>query len=76
MNQTNMGITQTFYTAFGEKNVESMKKHLHPDVQLITPLSKLQRKEVYLEAVKLYGFFNALSIRAPFGEGDQAVVVV
>ena len=76
MNQNNMAIAQTFYTAFGEKNVESMEKYLHPDVQLITPLSNLQGKEAYLEAVKSFmAFFKALSIRATFGEGDQAVVV-
>jgi hypothetical protein len=76
MNQNNMAIAKTFYTSFGEKNVETMGKYLHSDVQLITPLSKLQGKEVYLEAAKSFmAFFNSLTIRAIFGEGDQAVVV-
>lgn len=76
MNQNNVAIAQTFYTAFGAKDVESMEKYLHPDVQLITPLSKLQGKEAYLEAVKNFAaFFKALTIRATFGEGDQVVVV-
>lgn len=76
MNQNNVAIAQTFYTAFGAKDVETMEKYLHPDVQLITPLSQLQGKEAYLEAVKNFAlFFKALTIRATFGEGDQAVVV-
>lgn len=76
MNKNNVAIAQTFYTAFGEKNVGAMEKYLHPDVHLITPLSKLQGKEAYLEAVKNFmAFFKALSIRATFGEGDQALIV-
>lgn len=76
MNQNNVTIAKAFYTAFGEKNVEIMEKYLHPDVHLITPLSKLQGKEAYLEAVKNFmAFFNALTIRTSFGEKDQAVVV-
>lgn len=71
-----MAIANTFYIAFGEKNIEAMEKYLHPDVRLITPLSKLQGKESYLEAAKNFmAFFNALSIRAIFGEGEQTVVV-
>ncbi|MBX9622032.1 MAG: nuclear transport factor 2 family protein [Alphaproteobacteria bacterium] len=76
MNQKNMAIANTFYTAFGEKNIEVMEKYLDPDVQLITPLSELQGKEAYLEAVKGFmAFFKALTIRATFGKGDQAIVV-
>lgn len=47
-----MAIANTFYTAFREKNLEIIEKYLHPDVQLITPLSTLQGKDAYLEAVK------------------------
>jgi hypothetical protein len=76
MNQNNVSIAKTFYTAFGEKNVEAMEKYLHPDVHLITPLSKLQGKEVYLESAKTFmDFFKALTLRTAFGEGDQALVV-
>lgn len=76
MNQNNVAIAKTFYTAFGEKNIETMEKYLHPDVQLITPLSQLQGKEAYLEAVTNFmAFFKALTIRAAFGEEDQALIV-
>ena len=76
MNQNNVAIAKAFYTAFGEKNVWVMEKYLHPNVQLITPLAKLEGKEAYLEAAKNFtSFFNALTLRAKFGEGDQALVV-
>jgi len=76
MTQNNAALAKIFYTNLGEKNMGAMEKYLHPDVQLITPLSKQQGKEAYLEAVKNFmPFFNALTIRATFGERDQAVVV-
>ncbi len=76
MNQNNTAIAKAFYTAFGEKNSGVMEKYLHPDVHLITPLAKLQGKQAYLESVKNFtAFFNTLTIRATFGEGDQALVV-
>ncbi|MBP6952303.1 MAG: nuclear transport factor 2 family protein [Alphaproteobacteria bacterium] len=76
MDQNNVAIAKAFYTAFGEKNVEVMEKYLHPDVQLITPHANLQGKEAYLEAAKNFtAFFNTLTLRAKFGEEDQALVV-
>ena len=68
MNQNNVAIAKAFYTAFGEKNIETMEKYVHPDYQLITPLAKLQGKEACLEAAKSFmPFFNRLTIRTTFG---------
>src|ERR1700678_3187041 len=76
MNQNNVAIAKAFYTAFGGKNVGDMEKYLHPDVQLITPFAKLQGKEAYFKAAKNFmAFFNALTIRATFSEGEQAMIV-
>lgn len=76
MTQNNLAIAKAFYTAFGAKNLEVMEKYLHPDVHLTTPFAKLQGKEAYLEAAKNFmAFFNALTIRATFAEGDQAMIV-
>lgn len=59
-----------------EKSIEAMGKCLHPDIQFIAPLKKLQGKEAYLEAAKEFtSSFKNMTIRAIFGEGDQAVVV-
>lgn len=76
MNQNNVAIAKVFYTAMSEKNIETMEKHVHPDIQFSAPLAKLQGKEAYLEALKGFtAFFKTLTLRATFGEGDQAVVV-
>lgn len=76
MKHTNEQIAQTFYRAFGEKDLEVVAKYLHPEVCLVTPLSKLQGKENYLQAaVGFMDFFDGLTIRAALGEGDQAVIV-
>lgn len=72
----NTAIAKAYYTAMSEKNIKVMEKYLHPDVELISPLSQLRGKEAYLEALKGFtSFFETLTIRAVFGEGDQAVVI-
>lgn len=76
MSQNNMDTVKTFCTAFTEKNIEAMEKCLHPDIQFIAPLKKLQGKEAYVEAAKAFAsFFKTITIRAIFGEKDQAAVV-
>lgn len=76
MNQNNAAIAKTFYTAMSEKNIEALEKHVHPNIQFTAPLAKLKGKENYLEALESFTtFLTTLTIRAIFGEGDQAVVV-
>ena len=76
MNQNNVAIAKAFYAAMSEKNIEAMEKHVHHNVQFTAPLAKLQGKEAYLEALKGFtAFFKTLTIRATFGEGDQAVLI-
>jgi len=76
MNQNNATIAKAFYTSMSEKNIETMEKLVHPNVQFTAPLAKLQGKEAYLEALKGFtAFFKTLTIRALFGEGDQAVLI-
>ncbi len=61
MTQNNVAIAKTFYAAFGEKNIGTMEKVLHPDVHLTTPFAKLQGKEAYLEAAQNFMAFLAFS---------------
>lgn len=76
MNQNNVAIAKAFYTAMSEKNIGTMEKYVHPDIQFTAPLAKLQGKEAYLEALKGFtAFLKTLTLRAAFAEGDQAVVV-
>jgi hypothetical protein len=76
MSENNIDRAKTFCTAFKEKSIEAMAKCLHPDLEFIAPLQKLQGKEAYVEAAKEFAsFFKTLTIRAILGEKDQAVVV-
>jgi hypothetical protein len=59
-----------------EKNVEGIKKHLHPDVEFFGPLSTFKGKVAVSESVA--GFmkvFKSLEIQTAFGADDQAAVV-
>lgn len=69
-------LAEAFYKAFAEKNSEAMEQHLHPDVELQSPLSTLQGKTAYLEAVKSFlPFFNTITIHKTFADGHHAVIV-
>lgn len=76
MTHNALSIAESYYTAMAEKKIEEMEKYLHPQIQFSAPLDKVEGKEAYLEAVKSFAnFFKTLTIRATFGEGNQAMVV-
>ncbi len=76
MNEKNIEIAKTFYTAMAAKNVADMEKYLHPEVQFIGPLAKMTGKETYLDAAKKFTtFFNTLTIRTACGCEDQVMLV-
>jgi SnoaL-like domain len=65
-----------YYTALGEKNMEAVKKFLHPDIQFTDPKEKVMGREAFLEAARGFtGFFKTLTIRAQFGSENQAVII-
>ena len=67
---------EAYYTLVGEKNVEGVKKILHPDVEFYGPLASLKGKEAVLEATSNFmKAINSLAIRAKFGTKDQAIIV-
>lgn len=69
-------IGAAYYTALGEKNIEMVKKYLHPDIQFIDPQEKVIGREAVLKAAKGFtGIFKTLTIRAKFGSEDQAMIV-
>lgn len=75
----NVSIAEAYYTAWGEKDIASMERFLHPDAQLITPLEEtaVLGKEAILEKLKKGAtFFKALTIRSKFGSGDQTMLVI
>lgn len=76
MAQNNLLIAEAYYTALGEKRIDALEKHLHPDVQFIGPLAKSTGKEALLEATKKFAtFFKTLTIRSKLGSENQAVIV-
>jgi hypothetical protein len=73
---SNASIAEIFYKEMSAKNIPALEHYIHPDVQFITPMAKLQGKKAYLDAVKTFSaFFQSLTIRATFGDDHQAVVV-
>jgi SnoaL-like domain len=69
-------IGVAYYTALGEKNIEAVKKYLHPDIQFNDPVEKVMGREAVLKAAQGFtGIFKNLTIRAKFGSEDQAMIV-
>ncbi|MBA3816082.1 MAG: nuclear transport factor 2 family protein [Parachlamydiaceae bacterium] len=69
-------IGVAYYTALGEKNIEAVKKYLHPDIQFTDPQEKVIGREAVLNAAKVFmGIFKTLTIRAKFESEDQAMIV-
>lgn len=65
-----------YYTALGEKNIEEVKKYLHPDIQFTDPQEKVIGREAVLKAAQGFSaIFKALTIRAKFGSENQAMIV-
>lgn len=65
-----------YYTALGQKNIEEVKKYLHPDIQFTDPQEKVIGKEAVLKAAQGFtGIFKTLTIHAKFGSEDQAMIV-
>ncbi len=69
-------IAEAYYTALGDKNLETVKEYLHPDIQFNDPQEKVVGKEAVLKAAEGFtGIFKILTIRAKFGSEDQAMIV-
>jgi len=69
-------IAVAYYTALGKKNIEEVRKYLHPDIQFTDPQEKVIGKEAVLKAAQ--GFieiFKTLTICAKFGSENQAMIV-
>ncbi len=74
--ETNATRAQAYYTHMAEKNIEGIKKYLHPDVQFFGPLSAFKGKDAVSESIA--GFmkvFKSLEIQTAIGSDNQAMVV-
>jgi regulatory protein YycI of two-component signal transduction system YycFG len=65
-----------YYTALGEKNIEKVKRYLHPDIEFTDPQETVIGREAVLKAAQGFtGIFKTLTIHASFGSEDQAMIV-
>lgn len=76
METNHVARAEEYYKLVGEKNAEGIKKYLHPDVELYSPLATLQGREAVIEATSNFmNIFKSLTIRAKFSASDQAMIV-
>ena len=67
---------EAYYKALAEKNIEKVKRYLHPEVQFSDPQENVISKEAVLKAAQGFiGIFKSLTIRAQFGSENQAMIV-
>jgi len=75
MNDTT-ALAVAYYTALGEKNLEEVKRYLHPNIHFIDPQEQAIGKEAVLKAATGFSaIFKTLTIRAKFGSEHQAVII-
>ena len=71
-----VSLAVAYYTALGRKDLEEVKKYLHPDIQFSDPQETVVGREAVLKAAKGFAtIFQALTIYAKFGSEDQAMIV-
>ena len=76
METNNAARAEAYYNLMAEKNLEGIKKYLHPDVEFYGPLSTTKGKESVGESIGSFmKAFNSLKIRSKFGTQDQAVII-
>src|SRR3989338_9853102 len=76
MQTKNEILAHEYYTLMGQKNAVGIKKYLHPDVALYSPMATVKGKEaVYQSACNFIEMIHSLKVRAGFGAGDQAMIV-
>ncbi len=69
-------VAVAYYTALGNKDMEEVKKYLHPDIQFADPQERVVGREAVLKAAKGFtAIFKSLTIHAQFGSENQAVIV-
>ena len=75
MSEKNIASAVAYYQAMNNKDLSVMERYLHPEVRLISPLVDVTGKDEVLNALKhLLNFFNKLTIRAQFGDGDRVML--
>ena len=75
MTERNLASAEAYYRAMNDKDLPGMARHLHPDIQLVTPMEELRGKEAVLEAGKrLLNFVRNIEVHAKFASENQAML--
>lgn len=76
METNNAKLAEEYYLQISLKNIEGIKKYLHPAVDFCSPLTKTKGIDALVENTgNFMKAFNSLIIRSKFSSGDQAVIV-
>lgn len=71
----NIAIATAYYKAIGEKKMADVEKHLHLNVELISPMATVPGKQAVLGAIENFSAaVSNLNIRAKFASEDQAML--
>ncbi len=69
-------IAVAYYTALGKKNLEEVRRYLHPNIHFTDPQEQVIGKEAVLKAATGFStIFKSLTIRAKFGSENEAVII-
>ncbi|CAN5178676.1 hypothetical protein BH09DEP1_BH09DEP1_6460 [soil metagenome] len=75
MPHNNVNSAKAYYQALNDKNLPMAAEFLHPDITLVSPLGTLKDKDAVINSLKPFtDLFNALTIRAAMGSGDQVML--
>jgi hypothetical protein len=75
MSEKNVTSAIAYYQAMNNKDLSIIKKYLHPEVRLISPLADVTGKDAVLNSVKHFlDVFKKLTIRAQCSNGDQVML--
>jgi hypothetical protein len=71
-----LAIAVAYYTALGKKDLEEVKRYLHPNIHFTDPQEQVIGKEAVLKAATGFStIFKTLTIQAKFGSENQAVII-
>lgn len=71
-----IAIATAYYTALGKKDLEEVKRYLHPNIHFTDPQEQVIGKEAVLKAATGFSaIFKSLTIRVKFGSENEAVII-
>ncbi|MGA2650035.1 MAG: nuclear transport factor 2 family protein [Terracidiphilus sp.] len=74
--ESSVDTAVAYYQAMNRKDLAEMSRHLHPDIQLVSPLDSLTGRQAVLDAAQRFlPAVKNIDVRAQFGSEKQAMLV-